>query len=145
MNLTMVIFGHINTDTGIHGQEETHQGCACRVRSGPFCQVIKICLKCHWVSFPTAPDGNIIHQYTCMLWFCLNLQQRTYAVTLSLLPPPRWDGEENQKEKRQKLMGWDENSLREWRREKKTTINNTDKKRVQHAMFSPPDAQLAPE
>jgi len=70
---------------------------------------------------------------------------RNLAVTLSLLPPPRWDGEENQKEKRQKLMGWGENSLIEWQREKKTTINNTDKKHIQHAMFSPPDAQLALE
>jgi len=24
---------------------------------------------------------------------------KNHAVTLSLLPPPRWDGEENQKEK----------------------------------------------
>jgi len=31
------------------------------------------------------------------------------------------------KKKRQKLVGWDENSLKEWQREKKTTINNTDK------------------
>jgi len=53
--------------------------------------------------------------------------------------------EENQKEKRQKLMGWDENSLAEWQREKKTIINNSDNKRIQHAMFSPPNAQLAPE
>jgi len=35
--------------------------------------------------------------------------------------------EENPKEKRQKLVGWDDNSLTEWQREKKTTINNTDK------------------
>jgi len=62
-----------------------------------------------------------------VMWFCLNLQQKSHAVTLSLLPPHRWDGEENQKEKRQKLMGWDENSLTEWQREKKTTTNNTDK------------------
>jgi len=45
---------------------------------------------------------------------------------------------------RQKLMGWDENSLTEWQREK-TTINNTDKKDIQHAVFLPADAQLAPE
>jgi len=31
--------------------------------------------------------------------------KKNHAATLSLLPPPRWDGEENQKEKRQKLMG----------------------------------------
>jgi len=42
-------------------------------------------------------------------------------------------------------MGWDENSLTEWQREKTVTINNTDKKNIQHAVFSPPDAQLAPE
>jgi len=59
------------------------------------------------------------------LWFCLNLQQKNHAVTLtpSLLP----GGEENPKEKKQKLMGWDENSLTEQQREKKTTINNSDK------------------
>jgi len=51
---------------------------------------------------------------------------KKHAVTLSLLPPPRWDGEENQKENRQKLMGLDENSSTEWQREKKTVINNTD-------------------
>ena len=42
-------------------------------------------------------------------------------------------------------MGWDENGLTEWQREKKTTISNADKKRIQHAAFSPPEAQLAPE
>jgi len=47
--------------------------------------------------------------------------------------------------KRQKLVGWDENSFTEWQREKKTTISNTHKKHIQHAMFSPPDAQLASE
>jgi len=54
-----------------------------------------------------------------------------------------WGGESEGK--RQKLMGWDEASLTEWQREEKATINNTDKKHVQHAMFSPPNAQLAPE
>jgi len=58
---------------------------------------------------------------------------KNHAVTLSL-PPSWWDGEKNQKEKRQNLMGWDENSLTEWQREKKTTINNTDKKHIQHAV-----------
>jgi len=42
-------------------------------------------------------------------------------------PSPQTDGEENPKEKRQKLVGWDGNSLTEWQREKKTTINNTNK------------------
>jgi len=42
-------------------------------------------------------------------------------------------------------VDWEENSLTGWQREKKTTINNTDKKHVQHAVFSPPEAQLAPE
>jgi len=73
------------------------------------------------------------------------LQQKNHTVTLSLLPPPWWDGKRNQKEKRQKLVGWEENSLTEWQREKKKAINNTDKKHIQHAVFSPPDAQLAPE
>ena len=73
------------------------------------------------------------------------MQQRIYTVALSLITPPPWDGEESQKEKRQKLVGWDENSLTEWQREEKSTINNTDKNHVQHAVFSPPDAQLAPE
>jgi len=50
------------------------------------------------------------------------MQQKNHAVTFSLLPPPRWDGEENRKEKRGKLVGWDENSLTEWQREKKITI-----------------------
>jgi len=53
---------------------------------------------------------------------------KNHTVTLSLLSPALWDGEENQKEKKQKLMGWDENSLTEWQREKKTTTNNTEKK-----------------
>jgi len=34
-----------------------------------------------------------------------------HTVTLSLLPPLQWDGEENQKEKRQKLLSCEENSL----------------------------------
>jgi len=42
-------------------------------------------------------------------------------------------------------VGWGENSLTEWQREKKTTINNTDKKHIQRAAFSSPDAQLASE
>jgi len=83
--------------------------------------------------------------FASLLWFCLNLQQKNHTVTLSLLPPPWWDGKRNQKEKRQKLVGWEENSLTEWQREKKKAINNTDKKHIQHAVFSPPDAQLAPE
>jgi len=41
------------------------------------------------------------------------LATKIHAVTLSLLPPPWWHGEENQKEKRQKLERWDENSLTE--------------------------------
>jgi len=39
-----------------------------------------------------------------------------------------WGGESEGK--RRKLVGWDENSLTEWQREKKTTINNTDKKHI---------------
>jgi len=54
-----------------------------------------------------------------------------------------WGGESEGK--KAKLMGRDEHSLIEWQREKTITINNTDKRNIQHAMFSPPDAQLAPE
>jgi len=64
----------------------------------------------------------------------------------SLTPSPSpvgWGG--GSEGKRQKLVGWDENSLTEWQREKKITINSTDKKYIQHVVFSPPDAQLAPE
>jgi len=53
-----------------------------------------------------------------------------------------WGGESEGK--RQKLMGWDENTLTKDQREKKTTIHTTDKKHIQHAVFSPPNAQLAP-
>ena len=41
-------------------------------------------------------------------------------------------------------MGWDENSLTEWQREKKT-IKSTDKKHIENTMVSPPNAHLAPE
>jgi len=54
---------------------------------------------------------------------------KNHAVTLSLLPPPWWD--------RKRI------SLTEQQREKKTTINNPDKKQIQRAVFSPPNAQLA--
>jgi len=80
-----------------------------------------------------------------MLWFCLNLQQKE-PCGYSLTPSPSpvgWGGASEGK--RQKLVGWDENSFTEWQREKKTTISNTHKKHIQHAMFSPPDAQLASE
>ena len=44
-----------------------------------------------------------------MLWFYFNLQQKNHAVALSLLPPPRWDGEENQKEKGKTcVLGWEQ-------------------------------------
>jgi len=46
---------------------------------------------------------------------------------------PRWDGEENQKEKA-KLVGWDKNSLTEWQREKKKTIILM--KRIYRVQFS---------
>ena len=66
---------------------------------------------------------------------------KNHTVTLLLLPLCWWDGEENQKEKRQKLVGWDENNLTQWQREKKT-INSTDKKHIQHTVFSPPMLSL---
>jgi len=71
-----------------------------------------------------------------------NKEPGSYSLTPSAIPPGRGGESEG---KRQILMGWDENSLTEWQREKKTTISNTDKKLIQHAVFSPPDAQLAPE
>jgi len=67
---------------------------------------------------------------------------KNHAVALSLLPPPLWVGEENQKVK---LIDWGKNRLTEQQREKKSNNNNTDKKNIQHLIFSPPDAQLAPE
>jgi len=69
---------------------------------------------------------------------------KNHAVTLALLPPHLWDGRRIRR-KKAKLVGWDESSLTEWQREKKTTINNTDKKHIQHAAFSLLDAQLPPE
>jgi len=53
--------------------------------------------------------------------------------------PCWWDGEDNQKQKA-KLVAWDKNSLTERQKEKKIIINNTDKKNIQDATFSPPDA-----
>jgi len=67
-----------------------------------------------------------------------------HSYFLTPFPSPvGWGGQSEGK--RQKLVGWDKNSLTEWQREKKRTINSTDKKHVQHAMISTPNAQLAPE
>jgi len=70
---------------------------------------------------------------------------KNHAVTLSLLPPSPVGWGRESAGKRQKLVGWDENSLTVLQRETKTTINNSGKKHIQHVVFSPPDAQLAPE
>jgi len=71
------------------------------------------------------------------------LQQKNHAVTLShSFPLPGGIGRRSRR-KKAKLVGCDENSLTEWQRKKKTTINNTDKKHIQLAVFSPPNAQLA--
>jgi len=48
------------------------------------------------------------------------LATKNHTVAFSLLPTTQWDGEKNQNEKA-KLVGWDKNSLTEWRREKKIT------------------------
>jgi len=40
---------------------------------------------------------------------------------------------------------WDKDSLTEQQREKKNNNNNADKKNIPSAIFSLPDAQLAPE
>jgi len=53
--------------------------------------------------------------------------KRTTQLLSHSFPPAQWDGEENLKEKRQKLVGWDENSLTEWQGEKKTTTSKADK------------------
>jgi len=82
---------------------------------------------------------QVYERYKAVLWFCLHLQQRTRQL-LSPASPVGWGGESEGK--RQKLTGWDENNLTEWQREKKTTVNHTDEKHVQHAVFSPPEAQL---
>jgi len=71
-----------------------------------------------------------------------NKEPCSYSLTPS--PSPVGWGRES-KGKMQKLLGCYENSLREWQREKKTTINNTDIKHIEHAVFSPPDIHLAPE
>jgi len=49
------------------------------------------------------------------------LATKNHAAALSLLPPPWWDGEENQGDKA-KLAGCDKNSLTEQQREKKITV-----------------------
>jgi len=41
-----------------------------------------------------------------------HLATKNHTVALSLLPPPQWDGEENQKEKA-KLLGCDKKSFTE--------------------------------
>jgi len=66
------------------------------------------------------------------------------VVTPSLLSHPHWHGEESRKEKA-KLMDCDKNSVTEWQREKKNNNANTDKKNIQHVMFSLPNAQLPPD
>jgi len=69
-------------------------------------------------------------------------EPRSYSLTPS---PSRvgWGGESEGK--RQKLVGWDENSLIERQKEKKTTITKIAKKLIQHTVFSPSNAVLAPE
>jgi len=66
-------------------------------------------------------------------------EPRSYSLTPS--PSPVGCGGESEG-KRQKFVGWNENSLTEWQREKKTAVNNTNKKHIQHVVFSPPNTQL---
>ena len=54
-----------------------------------------------------------------------------HAVTLSVLTPHLGLGRRIRGKKGKKLLGWDEKSLSERQREKKTTISNTDKKQMQ--------------
>jgi len=72
------------------------------------------------------------------------LRQRTTQLLAHSFPLPGGIGRRIRR-KKAKLVGCDENSLTKWQREKKTTINNTDKKHIQHAAFSPPYAKLAPQ
>jgi len=65
-------------------------------------------------NFQQAPSVVVLPQFAI----------KNHIVTLSHLPPTQWEGEENQKEKRQKLTGCNENNLTEWQREKKTMTNN---------------------
>jgi len=51
-------------------------------------------------------------------------EPRSYSLTPSP-SPVGWGGESERK--KAKLVGWDENSLTEWQREKETIINKTDK------------------
>jgi len=53
--------------------------------------------------------------------------QRTTQLPSHSFPLPTGMGRRIRRKKRQKLMGWDENSITEWQREKKTTTNNTEK------------------
>jgi len=64
---------------------------------------------------------------------------KNHAVSHSFLLPSGMG--RRIRRKKAKLVGWDENSLTEWQREKKTTINNTDKSIYNmqcshHLMFS---------
>jgi len=70
------------------------------------------------------------------LWFWPQFATKNLAVTLS---SPGGMGRRIRR-KKGKLVGCDKNSLTEWQRGKKITINNTDKKHIKHAVFSPPDA-----
>jgi len=76
-----------------------------------------------------------------MVW--LQLATKNHTAALSLPPPPSGMGRRISR-KKAKFVVWDENSFTEWQREK-TTISNTDKKNIQDTVFSPPNAQLAPE
>jgi len=79
-----------------------------------------------------------------LLWLSLSWQQRTTQLLSHSFPLPGGVGKRTRREKA-KLMGWDDNSLTEWQREKKIATNNTDKKHIEHATLSPPNAPLAPE
>jgi len=77
-----------------------------------------------------------------LLWFCLNLQQRTMRLLSQSFPLPNGMGRRIRRKKGKNPRA---GTRTVWQREKKTTINNTDKKHIQHTVFSLPDAQLAPE
>jgi len=72
------------------------------------------------------------------------LATKSHTVVCSLLSPPWWDKEKNLKEKA-KLTGCDKKQFNRTAKGEEINNNNTDKKNIQHAMFSQPNAQLAPE
>jgi len=78
-----------------------------------------------------------------LLWFCLNLQQSTTQLLSHSFPLPSGMGRRIRRIKaKTRGLGWEQFNRMAKGEENN---NNTDKKHIQRAGFSPPDAQLAPE